>query len=188
LFDAGWWHWVVTIPLLAAHVALGPARSRPAFEGAALLCSAMAVYAYSRTRDVRAGAVQVRLAFLAILMLGLAPAAQWFHWVQLAGMTSMVTVGYCPLARMLALMPWNLEEPLTALLVRRTFLTRPLSGGILRPSAVQGGATRNGDAVSVGVACALPASRGRSGARNERSGAPDGEGWWGGGVVGWWSK
>jgi hypothetical protein len=131
LRDAGWLHWAATVPLLAASVSLGTERARPAFEAAALLCAAMAAYAYARTGDGLAPAVQVRLAYLALLVLGLAPAARWFHWVQLAGTTSMVAVGYCPLARLLALAPWNRKEVLTAALVRRTFLSRPASGGIL---------------------------------------------------------
>ena len=40
-------------------------------------------------------------------------------------------VGYCPLARLLALAPWNRKEALTAALVRRTFLSRTGSGGVL---------------------------------------------------------
>ena len=93
----------------------------------------MAVYARWRTGDPGAMAVQVRVAFAALLVLGLAPAAHWFHWVQLAGMTSMVAVGYCPLERLLSLMPWNCDGPPTARLVLATFLTPPTCGGILRP-------------------------------------------------------
>jgi hypothetical protein len=132
LLDVGWWHWAVTLPLLAAHVGFGEA-ARPAFEAATVLCAAMAALACWRTGDPLATAVQVRLAFLALLVLGLAPAAAWFHWLQLAGMSTMLAVGYCPLARLLELMPWNRDEPLTAQSVRATFLTRPACGGILRP-------------------------------------------------------
>ena len=138
LRDAGWWHWVVTLPLLAAHVALGPKESHRAFEAAAALCAAMAAVAWWRTGDPLATAVQVRLGYLALLVLGLAPAAQWFHWVQLAGTSAMVAVGYCPLARMLSLAAWNRDEPLTADLFRKTFLTRAPAGGILRPVVAPG--------------------------------------------------
>jgi hypothetical protein len=132
LLDAGWWHWVLTIPLLAANVSLGAERTRPCFEMALLLCVAMAAFALWRTGEPGAMAVQVRVAFAALLVLGLAPAASWFHWVQLAGMTSMVTVGYCPLERLLSLMPWNYRGALTARIVRTTLLTPPTCGGIFR--------------------------------------------------------
>ena len=147
LLDAGWWHWLATLPLLAAHVALGPERARPCFEAAMLLCVAMAAYAkgHAAAAAPLSMAAQTRAAFAALLVLGLAPAAQWFHWLQLAGLASMVTVGYCPLERLLSLMPWNRRLPLTARLVRATFLTRPACGGILRP-APAGGADAAGDA------------------------------------------
>jgi hypothetical protein len=157
LLDAGWWQWVATIPLLAAHVSLGPERARPSFELATILCAAMALYASWRIRDGRAIAVQVRLTFLAFLVLGLPPAARWIHWLPLAGMTSMVTIGYCPLARMLALMPWNREEPLTAGLVGRTFLSRPSGGGILRRNGVQSGSSEQGrTSCADASACGIP--------------------------------
>jgi hypothetical protein len=140
LLDPGWWHWAANVPLLAAYVAVGPERAGLAFEAALLLCVTMAAFALWRTGEPRAMAVQARLAFAALLVLGLAPAARWFHWVQLAGMTSMVTVGYCPLERFLSLMPWNRRGPLTANLVRATFLTPPAGGGIVRPA--EAGAAR----------------------------------------------
>jgi hypothetical protein len=37
----------------------------------------------------------------------------------------LVIFGYCLMARMLSLLPWNRTEPITADLVRRTFLSRP---------------------------------------------------------------
>jgi hypothetical protein len=157
LRDAGWWHWVLTLPLLAAHVALGPERSRPAFEAAAALCAAMAALAYWRTGDAAATAVQVRMGYLALLVLGLAPAAQWFHWVQLAGTSAMVAIGYCPLARMLSLAPWNRDEPLTAGLVRRTFMSRAAAGGILRPVVAPGaGAAGAGLSCADACPCGIP--------------------------------
>lgn len=146
LRDVGWWHWAVTLPLLAAHLSLGAERARPAFETAAALCAAVAAFAYWRTGDPLATAVQVRVAFLALLVLGLAPAAQWFHWLQFAGTSAMVAVGYCPLARILSLAPWNRDEPLTADRVRAAFLTRAPRGGILRPVAAPDG----------GPGCAFP--------------------------------
>jgi hypothetical protein len=132
LLDVGWWHWAITLPLLAVHVALGTERARPAIEIASGLCLAVAVYGAWRAGSAGAPAVQVRLAYLALLILGLAPAARWVHWVQLAGTSAMVTVGYCPLARLLTLMPWNRDEPLTARLVWETFAAPPGPGGILR--------------------------------------------------------
>jgi len=135
LLDVGWWYWAFTLPLLTAHVALGPERSRPAIETAIVLCAAVAAYGGWRAGSAGAPSAQVRLAYLALLILGLAPAAHWLHWLQLAGTTAMVTVGYCPLFRLMALMPWNRKEPLTARLVWDTFANPAVSGGILRVSS-----------------------------------------------------
>ena len=146
LLDAGWWHWLATVPLLSAHVALGPERGRPCFAAALLLCVAVAAYAGRRGRGPLPMAAQVRAAFAVLLVLGLAPAAQWFHWLQLAGLVSMVSVGYCPLERLLSLVPWNRRGPLTGTLVRATFLTRPSCGGILRPVRAGGAGADTGGA------------------------------------------
>ena len=156
LLDAGWWHWVATIPLLAAHATLGAERARPCFEAALLLCVAVGAWALWLTGERGAMAVQVRVAFAALLVLGLAPAARWFHWVQLAGMTSMVAVGYCPLERLLSLMAWNRQGALTAGLVRATFLTRPGCGGILRPAEGGGAPTRGGPSCTDASPCGIP--------------------------------
>jgi hypothetical protein len=51
--------------------------------------------------------------------------------VQLVGTWAMVLVGYCPLARALSLLPWNRRQPLSADLVRRTFLSPPVRGSIV---------------------------------------------------------
>jgi hypothetical protein len=185
LLDAGWWHWVITLPLLAAHAGLGAERTRPCFEIALLLCVAMAAFALWRTGHPGAMAVQVRVAFAALLVLGLAPAAQWFHWVQLAGMTSMVTVGYCPLERLLSLMPCNHAGPLTARLVRTTLFKPPTCGGIFRPGGRGGaGVPQRGpscaDASPCGIAFTLqetdPGGAGRSARLRSRTNA--GEAGW----------
>jgi hypothetical protein len=56
----------------------------------------------------------------------------WMHWIQLAGTSAMVTVGYCPLARMLGLLPFNRSQPLTWSLVCQLFLRDPCVGGLVR--------------------------------------------------------
>jgi hypothetical protein len=67
--------------------------------------------------------VQVRVAYLAMLLAGLREPLQWIHWLQLAGTTARVGAGYCFMARTLSLAPWNRWQPLTRELVRRTYLS-----------------------------------------------------------------
>jgi hypothetical protein len=127
-FDLSWWHWALTIPLLAARLAGYPG----ALLCAAGLCAAAGGYFWRRLRQVRPYPVQVRIAYLGLLAVGSLPWMQWLHWVQLFGTTAMVTVGYCPLIRLLSLAPPNRTEPLTAPLVWRVFVTAPGVGGLVK--------------------------------------------------------
>jgi len=144
LSDISWWHWALTVPMLAAHLSGVPG----ALEAAMLLCAVVGVYFYTRIGKLRPYPVQIRLAYLSLLLIGTLPWMQWVYWVQLVGTTAMVTVGYCPLARMLNLAPFNRDEPLTRSFVWRVFFQDPCAGGLVRWSA---------ESVDAPVACcALP--------------------------------
>lgn len=130
LADPAWWHWAATVPLLAASTAGCPG----AVEAAAALCAAMALYYLARLGRLRPFPVQVRVAYLGWLLVGMLPAMGWMHYVALAGTTAVVAVGYCPLGRLLSLLWFNRSERLSVSLVRRRLLSPP-DGGIffLRP-------------------------------------------------------
>jgi hypothetical protein len=87
------------------------------------LCAVQIGHVIWLTRGVTAFPVQVRVAYLAMLISGLWGPLQWIHWVQLAGTTARVLVGYCLLARTLSLAPWNRWQPVSFALIRRTFLS-----------------------------------------------------------------
>ncbi len=75
--------------------------------------------------------VQVRAAFLGLLLLGLLP---WLSLLQVAlfiGLTARIAFDYCLLARMLALAPWNRSVPLSWGLVRWVSCAPPAPGSIL---------------------------------------------------------
>jgi hypothetical protein len=122
--DPAWWHWALTIPLLAGHVLGFPW----AIEAALLLCAAMTLYYWSRLRRLQPFPVQVRLAFFGWLLIGLFPALHWMHYIALVGMSARVTVGYCLMGRILGLAWGNRTEPLTLSLLRRAFLSPPDGG------------------------------------------------------------
>lgn len=127
LRDASWWHWTITILLLAAHLAGVPG----ALAAATILCLAMARWYLARLRAVQPFPVQIRVAFAGLLMLGLLPQMAWIHWIQLFGTSAMVTFGYCPLARLLMLASWNRCTPLSLALVGDVIFREPTGGGIL---------------------------------------------------------
>jgi hypothetical protein len=54
------------------------------------------------------------------------------HWIQFVGTWALVLSGYCLMARVLSLLPWNRTEPLSAALVRRTLFSPPTRGNVLQ--------------------------------------------------------
>ena len=144
LTDVSWWHWTLTIPLLATHL-LG-------YDGtivaAMALCAAAGAYFFWQLRKLRPYPVKVRIGYFALLVIGCLPWMSWIHWVQLVGTTAMVVAGYCPLIRMLSLLPLNRTEPLSLSLLWRAFVTEPCRGGIVSWS--------NKSHQQAGFSCALP--------------------------------
>jgi hypothetical protein len=119
LRDLGWWYWVLMVGLLGTGLFAWP-------EGIFLamgLCAVQIVHVLWLTRDLTAFPVQVRIAYLAMLIAGLCEPLQWIHWMQLIGTSARVLAGYCLLARTLSLAPWNRWQPLSRDLITRTFIS-----------------------------------------------------------------
>ena len=119
IHDPGWWYWFLTVGLLGTGLSGWPTGIFLAM----VLCAVQIAHVSRLTRDVAAFPVQVRIAYMGMLIAGLWEPLQWIHWLQLAGTTARVLVGYCLLARTLSLAPWNRQRPLTLTLIRRTFLS-----------------------------------------------------------------
>lgn len=126
LRDPSWWHWAVTVPLLAGQLLDLPG----CLAIATLVCLAMAGYFWLQVRGLHPMPVQVRLVYAAMLVIGTLPWMGWIHVVQFVGTSLMVLVGYCPLVRLLTLLPANRSQPLS-----REFLKRlafePAAGGLV---------------------------------------------------------
>lgn len=119
--NKAWWYWLVTDVLLAGWLA----GCVTCFWLAVLICIVQSIHFAWHRGSITAFPVQVRLAYLALLAIGLWPPLSFVHWIQLVGTSAVVVWDYCFLARSLSLLPWNRSEPLTAGLVLRTFFTRP---------------------------------------------------------------
>jgi hypothetical protein len=117
--DLGWWYWLLTGGLLGAGLLGWPAGIYLALA----LCAVQFVHVFRITGDVTSFPVQVRAAYVLMLFAGLWGPLQWIHWMQLAGTSVRLLVGYCMLARTLSLAPWNRRLPLTGSLITRTFLS-----------------------------------------------------------------
>ena len=120
-------YWQATALLLAAHFA----GWAPALALAILLTAVQSVHCAVQGRSLRAFAVQVRVGYLALLLLGLWPPLAALHVVQFAGVNALLTVDYCPLARLLVLAPWNRSVPFSGALVCWGLLSPPAPGAIV---------------------------------------------------------
>ena len=132
LTDPSWWHWATTIPMLILHLSGVPG----AIEAAIAVCFSFTCGYFIRLRRWKPFPIQIRLAFFGLLLVGLLPGMIWVHWVQVIGTTAMVTAGYCLLARLLRLAPFNRTEPLTRSLIGQVLLRDPCGGGLLSSSQV----------------------------------------------------
>jgi hypothetical protein len=119
--DWTWWVWLVTACLLQ----IGLMGMPEAFLAALLLSITQSVLFFARERTFKAFPVQLRFAYTLLLIICLFPPMRWIYCVPAVGTFALVIFGYCVMARMLSLLPWNRVEPITVDLLRRTFLSRP---------------------------------------------------------------
>jgi len=86
---------------------------------------------------VAAFPVQVRIAYFAWVAVGTyAPYMVILMYITTVGLATNLFVSYCPLARMMYLLPWNREDPFSLKLVASVFLSPPVAGKFkLRSSA-----------------------------------------------------
>ena len=78
--------------------------------------------------------VQVRLAYLAWVTIGTyVPHLRILMYITTIGLATNLFLGYCPLARMMYLCPWNREEPISLNFLRRVFLSPPRAGKFTPP-------------------------------------------------------
>ena len=123
--------WFITDLLLAIGLILAP----PVLWAAILFTAAHNAYFVATRPDASNFTLQVRFVYLGLLIAGQLPYAVWVNWVQLAGTTALLTVGYCPLARILSLAPWNRRQPMSLRLLRQAIFTPPFDGCILDVTA-----------------------------------------------------
>jgi hypothetical protein len=78
---------------------------------------------------VAAFPVQARLVFLAMVSVGtFVPGMSFLLYVPMLGLVGNLFFGYCLLARLVYLLPWNRTEPFSLELVARVLTTPPVVG------------------------------------------------------------
>jgi hypothetical protein len=73
--------------------------------------------------------VQVRIAYFIWVAVGtFVPYLVFLMYITFVGLATNLFLGYCPLARMMVLMPWNRKEQLSLGLLGRVFFSPPMPG------------------------------------------------------------
>jgi len=123
-----WCYWFVTDLFLVVGLLVWP----PALYMAMAATTVHGGHFLMRSPGLTSFPMQVRIGFLGLLMIGQLPWLGWINWVQLVGTTALLTTGYCPLARLLVLLPCNRGRPLTWKLLATAITTPPVPGGIVQ--------------------------------------------------------
>ena len=121
-----WWYWLVADGLLLLALLV----DRNIFYSAIAFNVLQWAHIALRRQGLTHFSSQVRFAYVLWMAAGLLPGLFWMHWIQLMGTTALLVVDYCPLARLLSLLPWNRQLPLSWRLVVRTILAPPRRGPI----------------------------------------------------------
>jgi hypothetical protein len=119
--DWTWWVWSATAVLLA----MGLLGFTMAFVAAGIATALQTIALLIRERSVTAFPVQLRIAYGVLLAICFIPQMRWLYWLPTLGTFALVIFGYCLMARVLSLLPWNRIEPLSLELLLRTFISKP---------------------------------------------------------------
>jgi len=126
--DIGWWYWVSIVLFLTYGMAVDPIGYRLAIGMTAI----SAIHFWLWKGGISAFPVQVRVCYLALLLLCWPEPMRWLYWVPLVGGWAAIVFGYCAMARIVSLFPWNRSEPLSLSLLTKTFLSRPVRGSVMQ--------------------------------------------------------
>ena len=124
--DIGWWYWLVTVVLLTYGVSGNPTG----FIFAIGLTIFQLFHFVIREKSITSFPVQVRFFYLLLLVLALPEPLQLIFWIPIIGTWAQIIFGYCTMARLVSLFPWNRNEAFNSALLTKTFFSRPVKGNI----------------------------------------------------------
>jgi hypothetical protein len=125
--DYGWWYWAASCTTLW----LAVSGFTHAYEIALIIGAVQLGHFILAERSVTAFPVQIRMGYLSVLLLAMPDGFDWVLWVPALGTLLRVVTGYCIMARMLMLMPFNRGHALSAAFIKYAFLAKPVRGNIL---------------------------------------------------------
>ena len=130
--DIGWWYWLITVCLLTVAL-LGWSEG---YVWAIALTVFQIVFYLYREKRISAFPVQVRIGYLLLLLMALPEPMQLIFWIPVIGTWAQVIFGYCTMARLVSMMPWNSKVPFSLVSLKKTFLTPPIRGCVLQGHAL----------------------------------------------------
>jgi hypothetical protein len=122
-----WWIWAV----LAGLMLWGLAGQMLAREAAMALAFMQAIGFLFVHRSVRHFPTQLRVAYALWMAVSLVPPLFFMYWILAAGTTVRVLTGYCAMARLLLLLPWNRSVPLTWRRIGIIAFHPPIQGSVV---------------------------------------------------------
>lgn len=125
--DYGWWYWVASTLCLWVAVTTEPA----AYNLALIIGVVQLTHFTFAEGGLTKFPVQIRLGYLSFLLLAMPEGLQLLQWVPAFGTLARVLFGYCIMARMLMLLPFNRTVALSWRFVAEAFLTPPVRGSIM---------------------------------------------------------
>ena len=126
--DIGWWYWLGTAVLITAGVFGWPMG----FHWAIKVSMIHLVHFIILERTIKAFSVQVRAAFLLLVVCFYWEPLRFLYWWPAVGLWTRILFSYCFLARTLSLMSWNRKVPFTIELLKRTYFSPPVCGSVLK--------------------------------------------------------
>ncbi len=124
--DIGWWYWLVTAGLLT----YGVSGNSIGFMLAIGLTIFQLIHFVIREKSITSFPIQVRFWYLILLIVALPEPLQLIYWIPTIGTWAQIIFGYCTMARLVSLLPWNHNEKVSFSLVKKTFLSRPVRGSV----------------------------------------------------------
>lgn len=125
--EATWWIWAIIAGLLV----WGLTGELLARQLALAVAALQAVVYVARNRSLHHFPTQVRVAYVLWMVASFLPELTFMYWIQTAGTMALVLAGYCPLARLLLVLPWNRTVPLTWQRLATIAFHPPVPGSVL---------------------------------------------------------
>lgn len=124
--DIGWWYWLITAGLLTYGVSV----SSIGFMLAIGITLFQLIHFVIREKSITAFPIQVRFWYLMLLIVAFPEPLQLIYWIPTIGTWAQLIFGYCTMARLVSLFPWNRSLPFSFSLLHKTFFSRPVRGNI----------------------------------------------------------